>query len=801
MNAGPIIQNNHRAAAFAQHCELLSRVLEGATSFIYAVDKDLRIRYASPAAVRAMGTTTEEIVGRSFEEVGLNPQTYAGHRSIIQAAFDRGEPTEGEASNQTSAGTYHYVYQVVPLRNEDDEIDLAIITAFNVTRQKDAIALNQALNKIHGAISSTLNFDEIMRRVIAEAGETLRADAAAIALREDEGWVLKYVHGLVPERAIGTTMSDAEMRKCFLAREECFSGVWDVTKADWVSQDMLQRYQIMSFLSLPLKIKGEIEGVLLLANLRPYQLSDVEMDFANKLASSLSLALENSRIYREERRERFLLQTILDNVPAVVIAMEGESLRIIWANAASEMFKLGRFKGVDTTGLSLQDIIPTAEESGLAELFRSVARSGQVYHDQEFALAGLGPGVIFWRGALVPMKNPQREVPDLLILAVDVTTMVSARKKAEEMARKAEGERLRLRAILDTLPVGVTIADQSGQVVENNEVARALWGMFLPAFRDIHDLEGVKAWHASTGQLVGPGDWGLVRALFGGARTTSEVINVQRFDGRMVTLLLTASPLVSPQGYPAGAVNIIQDITHQVLLESEVTDAKKRADLYMDLLTHDINNLNAAAIGYLQLVEEQARLEARTKSWTERSLEALHESSRLIENIRSIQRIEVGEQAFVPVDLDEVLSHLVETYQFHPSRDIAINLSSSGRHCILATEVYREVFANLIDNSIRHSSGDLRINIRVSTTYEEGRQYHRVEIEDNGPGVPDRFKDSIFSRTWRGRTKAVGKGLGLFLVKRLVEDAHGMVWVEDRVPGDHTNGAKFIVQLPAAPCE
>ena len=86
----------------------------------------------------------------------------------------------------------------------------------------------------------------------------------------------------------------------------------------------------------------------------------------------------------------------------------------------------------------------------------------------------------------------------------------------------------------------------------------------------------------------------------------------------------------------------------------------------------------------------------------------------------------------------------------------------------------------------------------VSKVFEDGREYYRTIVEDNGPGIPDDMKDRIFSRLLRGGTKASGAGLGLYLVRRLVEDYHGRVWAEDRVPGDHTKGAKFIVLLPVA---
>ena len=78
-----------------------------------------------------------------------------------------------------------------------------------------------------------------------------------------------------------------------------------------------------------------------------------------------------------------------------------------------------------------------------------------------------------------------------------------------------------------------------------------------------------------------------------------------------------------------------------------------------------------------------------------------------------------------------------------------------------------------------------------------GSHYCRVMVEDDGPGIPDDFKASIFNRTLKGTQNVKGMGLGLYLVKSLVDSYGGRVWVEDRVSGDHTKGAKFVVMLPA----
>jgi signal transduction histidine kinase len=199
-------------------------------------------------------------------------------------------------------------------------------------------------------------------------------------------------------------------------------------------------------------------------------------------------------------------------------------------------------------------------------------------------------------------------------------------------------------------------------------------------------------------------------------------------------------------------------------------------------------------------LQDTSELREKERGWVDRSLVALEENTRLIESIRGLRALESGVESLEVIDLDRVLRQVVDYFVPHPSREIDIKVSSRGEHCILASPLVEEVFSNLVENAIRHSDGPLTIWISVSTLCETGREYHRIEVLDDGPGIPERIKENVFSRSWRGRSKGVGKGLGLFLVRRLVEDLEGRVWAEDRVAGDRKKGAKFVVLLPAVDC-
>jgi signal transduction histidine kinase len=109
-----------------------------------------------------------------------------------------------------------------------------------------------------------------------------------------------------------------------------------------------------------------------------------------------------------------------------------------------------------------------------------------------------------------------------------------------------------------------------------------------------------------------------------------------------------------------------------------------------------------------------------------------------------------------------------------------------------------DVFSNIVENAIKHSIGPVTIDIRPGKMIRDGRNYCLINVEDNGPGIPDELKERLFTRFQRGITRAGGKGLGLYLVKSLVESFGGRVWAEDRVTGDSGKGSRFVVMLPSA---
>ncbi len=224
-----------------------------------------------------------------------------------------------------------------------------------------------------------------------------------------------------------------------------------------------------------------------------------------------------------------------------------------------------------------------------------------------------------------------------------------------------------------------------------------------------------------------------------------------------------------------------QDITDRKRAEKDLFEAKMQAELYLDLMGHDINNMHQIAIGYLELAREMRIVDESQRYIIDKPLETMQRSAKLIDNVRKLQKVQAGELEQDAVDLDDVLKRVIDEYKDITSEKISYN-NEQGPHRVMANELLYDVFANLIGNAIKHSGGnDSNICVSIDRTRDDSKWYNLVSVDDNGPGIPDDLKEKIFNRLQRGTTRARGVGLGLYLVKSLVESYHGRVWVENRV--------------------
>jgi signal transduction histidine kinase len=221
----------------------------------------------------------------------------------------------------------------------------------------------------------------------------------------------------------------------------------------------------------------------------------------------------------------------------------------------------------------------------------------------------------------------------------------------------------------------------------------------------------------------------------------------------------------------------------KTLLQDELGEANTKANLYLDIMSHDINNVNTVSLGYAQLLGELVAEKGREML---AKLEgAILQSVEIIRNVTTIRRIQERSQASRPMALDPVIRSEVGNH-----RDIAIHYAGTTA-TVCGNSLISEVFRNLIGNSAKFGGPGVQVWIRVT---EDGDQV-TVSVEDDGPGIPDEVKPVIFNRFQRGRTGKSGKGLGLYISRMIIEGYGGRIWVGDRVEREPGKGAAIRFTL------
>ncbi len=231
-------------------------------------------------------------------------------------------------------------------------------------------------------------------------------------------------------------------------------------------------------------------------------------------------------------------------------------------------------------------------------------------------------------------------------------------------------------------------------------------------------------------------------------------------------------------------------------------EVAQRTRFLGDIIAHDINNYNQAVTSYLHMALSTEVDPDRAVAYLERATGAAWGISELIQRADKLTRIEEeGAKNTGPVDLVEVLKESSEEVQRGNSeKAVSINLNlANQRYLVTGNELVNEIFVNILENAVQYDPHEeISVDVNVGEFFVDYRRYWCVSVSDNGIGIPDSKKNLVFGRMSGGAKGPPALGLGLSIVRAIVEAYHGMVWVEDRVRGDHSKGSVFRVALPMA---
>ena len=246
--------------------------------------------------------------------------------------------------------------------------------------------------------------------------------------------------------------------------------------------------------------------------------------------------------------------------------------------------------GVPTgANLTLKDLLAshgsrTSRSVSAVDGIARINSARQVAGMQLMVQVGLGEEEVLagWR--------EEKKVTVIILIAFTLATMVlawllmQALRRRSDLARSVAGSKQMLLQVLDTLPVGVRVTDNKGNLVLDNAASRRIWGETqAPAGQNVADLRG---WRPDSGEPLQTADWGMARALATGKSSRNQIVDIECVDGSRKTILHSAAAIVSADGEIIGGVAADEDIAEQRALAETLRESEAR---YLALFEHSID--------------------------------------------------------------------------------------------------------------------------------------------------------------------------------------------------------------------
>lgn len=543
---------------------------------------------------------------------------------------------------------------------------------------------------------------------------------------------------------------------------------------------------LRSAMTVPLIARGRPFGTItLVAAESGRRFDETSLAFAEELARRAAVAVDNARLYQE------LLQfkTTLDQIIDCVFTFDPQTLRFTYVNqGAIEQVGYGRDELLRMTPL---DIKPEFSETGFRAMIAPLLAGELSSHTFETVHRHK-------HGHDVPVEIVLQYVAagDDSARFVAVVRDITERRAAEEALRASEQ---RYRDLADAMPLVVWTAKADGSVDYFN-----------------------RRWYEYTGQRIEDSlDWGWRAAL--------HPEDVERCAERWEWSIRTSQPYEieyrwrraadATYRWHLGRAVPVRDrrgtITHWVGTGTDIDDQKRSEEILRErseemsrlaaalrdrnreldqfayITSHDLKAPLRGISNLAQWVEEdlgeQATPEIRQHLALLRG--RVQRMEGLIEGILQYSRVGRAGGNPEPVDVGRLLEEAIDLLAPGPHVSIAV---APGMPTVYAERLpLLQVFSNLIGNAIKHHRGT---EVRISVSARDGGDCHMFAVADDGPGIAPQYHERIFGifQTLLSRDKVEGSGLGLALVKKIVERAGGQVWVES----EEGAGATFYVAWP-----
>jgi PAS domain S-box-containing protein len=350
----------------------------------------------------------------------------------------------------------------------------------------------------------------------------------------------------------------------------------DTRFAPWRAEALRLGFQ--SMVALPLRVENRSFGFLAIYDVEPDGFDDGEVKVLTELANDLAFGITVLRTRAErDRALADLSESQRKLKEAERLANIGYWERDLVADRISLSKEIASILGLSRRVFTHSELQMMVHPDDRQQQERALqdALEGKSRYDNEYRVILPGGDTRFLHVTDEIVYDESARPVRMFGAVQDVTE----RKQTEQAFR--ESQQL-LQLVLATLPVGVLVTNQAGDIVLSNEASKRIWGGAITSGRQ-RWAETKGFWHDS-GERIAPISWASARALSQGQTSLNELIDIETYDGRQKIMQNSAAPIRNADGVIVGCVIVNEDVTERVRAE----EALRRNEYNLRLVINTI---------------------------------------------------------------------------------------------------------------------------------------------------------------------------------------------------------------------
>lgn len=340
-----------------------------------------------------------------------------------------------------------------------------------------------------------------------------------------------------------------------------------------------------------------------------------------------------------------------------------------------------------------------------------------------------------------------------------------------------EKTRFQLR-LLNSVGQAIIATDMNGKIIYWNYAAEQLYGWLEAEVlgRSIVDVTPAESYQEQAAKIM--------KRLTAGEYWSGEFL-AKRYDGTLFPAIVTNAPITNDKGELIGTIGVSTDISEQKWMQeifneaiAKVVELNEKLQVVESLTRHDIRNKLSALNGRIFLLKKRLSDNTEALSHVKEMELVFQQMLRILEFEKYY--VQVGSEELKNIDVEKYVSEAVLLFSDLKGAKL---INECRGLTVLADSMLRQLFYNLIDNTLKYGKKVGRIRVHYK---EEGNQLKLV-YEDDGVGILDDEKSNLFQEGY-----GKGTGFGLYLIKRICE-AYGWTIQET---GKQGKGAQFTMTIP-----